>query len=190
MEGNSLILAGGLMSLAVRGGVGCYNRQKKAKKLHKQMLSSLIISKGCGKTQLKKSLESLSSDLVIVDMNEAISGNDELEKLANGKAYIDSLILKFPKKKFLLLLSTKEESEYYGVDKSNTFVVCPSIKLFETLKGNIDASLPQGSSLINEMEKARLALIRETDADNLNIFDSFSELYSVIKTVYKLQSTF
>ena len=190
MEGNSLILAGGLMSLAVRGGVGCYNRQKKAKKLHKQKLSSLIMSKGCGKTQLKKSLESLSSDLVIVDMNQAISGNDELEKLANGKSYIDNLLVKFPKKKFLLLLSTKEESEYYGVDKSSTFVVCPSIKLFETLKGNIDASVAGNSAVINEMEKARLALIRETDTDNLNIFDSFGELYSVIKTVYKLQSTF
>jgi len=190
MEGNSLILAGGLMSLAVRGGVGCYNRQKKAKKLHKQKLSSLIMSKGCGKTQLKKSLESLSSDLVIVDMNEAISGNDDLEKLANGKSYIDSLLAKFPKKKFLLLLSTKEESEYYGVDKSNSFVVCPSIKLFNVLKGNIDASIAGGADLINEMEKARLSLVRDTDPDNLNIFSSFDELYSVIKTVYKLQSTF
>jgi len=40
------------------------------------------------------------------------------------------------------------------------------------------------------MEKARLALIRETETEQLNIFDSFEELYSVIKTVYKLQSTF
>ena len=190
MDGNSIIMAGGLMSLGVRAGMGCWKRQQKAKKLHKQKLSSLIISKGCGKTQLKKSLESLSSDLVIVDMNEAIKGNDDLEKLVNGKAYIDSLLAKFPKKKFLLLLSTKEESEYFGVDILNTFVVCPSIKLFESLKGNIDLSVAGNADMVNEMEKARLALIRDTDTDNLNIFGSFDELYSVIKTVYKLQSTF
>jgi len=189
MDSNSIVLAGGLMSLAVRGGIGCYNKRKRIKKLHKQKLSSLIMSKGCGKSQLKKSLQSLSSDLVIVDMDDAISGRDELERLANGKEYIDGLIVKFPKKRFLLLLPTRDESDYYGVDKDNAFVVCPSIKIFEQLKGNIDVSV-LGSDVINEMEKARLALIRETETEQLNIFDSFEELYSVIKTVYKLQSTF
>lgn len=187
MESNTMIIAG-LASLAVRGGVGCYNRRQKAKKIYKQKLSSLVMSKGCGKSQLKNTLASLSSDLVIVDMNEATSGKDELERLVNGKDYIDSLLVKFPKKRFLLLLSSKEESQYFGVDKLNTFVVCPSIKLFEQLKGNIDMTVNAGK--IHEMEKARLALIRDTDTENLNIFDSFDELYSVIKSVYKLQPQF
>ncbi|MCP4051458.1 MAG: hypothetical protein GY739_00090 [Mesoflavibacter sp.] len=190
MEGNTMVLAGALMSLGVRTGIGCYNRRKKAQKIYKQKLSSLIISKGCGKTQLKKSLESLSSELVIVDVNSVVSGSDDLERLANGKDYIDSLLNKFPKKRFLLLLSKKEESEYYGVDRLNTFVVCPSIKLFETLKGNIDLSIAGNKERVLEMEKERLGLIRNTDTENLNIFDSFDELYQVIKTVYKLQSSF
>ncbi len=178
------------MSLGVRAGMGCYHRQKKAKNLHKQKLSSLIISKGCGKTQLKKSLESLSSDLVIVDMNEAITGKDDLEKKINGKEYIDCLLAKFPKKKFLLLVSNQGDSEHYGVHKSNCFAVCPSIKLFNQLKGNVDTSVAGGLELINEMEKSMLNLIKHTDKDKLNIFDTFDELYSVIKKVYKLQSTF
>jgi len=189
-----MILAGGLMSIAVQSGIGCYNnRRKKAKNVYKEKLSSLVISKGCGKTQLKKSLESLSSSLVIIDVNETatvMQGEDELERMSNGKEYVAGLIKRFPKKKFLLLLSTKEQSEYFGVDRLNTFVVCPSIKLFDILKNNIDISIAGNKERVLEMEKERLSLIRNTDPDNLNIFDSFDELYQVIKTVYKLQSSF
>jgi len=190
MEGNTMILAGGLMSLAIQGGLACKKRKNKTKDVHKQKLSSLIISKGCGKTQLKKSLQSLSSNLVIIDMNEAVSGRDELEILENGRAYVDNLLVKFPKKKFLLLLSTKGESEYFGVSDTNSFAVCPSIKLFKKLLGDIEGSTPDGALKISEMERAMMSLVSSVDKDLLNIYDSFSELYQVIKTVYKLQSTF
>jgi len=40
------------------------------------------------------------------------------------------------------------------------------------------------------MERAMMSLVSSVDKDLLNIYDSFSELYQVIKTVYKLQSTF
>ena len=190
MEGNTMILAGGLMSLAIQGGMACKKRKNKAKDVHKKKLTYLIMSKGCGKTQLKNSLQSLSSDLVIIDMNEAVTGRDDLEVLENGKAYVDNLLVKFPKKKFLLLLSTKGESEYFGVSDTNSFAVCPSIKLFKTLLGNIDASTPDGALKISEMEKAMMTLVSAVDKDLLNIYDNFSELYQVIKTIYKLQSTF
>jgi len=179
------------MSLVARGSLGCYKRHKKARKIYEQKLSSLVISKGCGKTQLKKSLESLSSSLVIIDVNETapvMKGEDKWECLSNGKEYVAGLIKRFPEKRFLLLLSTIEQSAYFGVNKLNTFVVCPSIKLFDTLKGNIDAA--EDREKILNMEKERLLLIRETDPDLLNIYDSFDELYQVIKKVYKLQSTF
>ncbi len=193
MEGNTMILAGGLVSLAVRGTLSCFNRGKRAREVHNQKLSSLIISKGCGKTQLKKSLEALSSSLVIIDVNETRTvknGEDELERTSNGKEYIEGLINRFPKKRFLLLLSTIKQSKDYGVDKLNTFVVCPTIKLFENLKGNIDMSIAGNKERVFEMEKERLTLIRETEPGRLNIFDSFDELYQVIKKVYKLQSSF
>jgi len=191
MDGN-MILATGLASLALKGGVMCYNKNKKAKKLYKTKLSSLIIPKGCGKTQLKKHLQSLASSLVIVDLNSVIEfeGVDNLEYMANAKEYVDGILKRFPKKRFLLLLSSREESEYLGVEMTNSFVVCPSIDLFQTIKGHIDPSLPGGAEKANELEKARLGLIRETDSEMLNIFSSFDELYQVIKTVYKLQSTF
>jgi len=192
MEGNTMILAGGLVSLA-RLSCFFFNRGKRARDVHNQKLSSLIISKGCGKTQLKKSLEALSSSLVIIDVNETrtvLSGEDNLERTSNGKEYIQGLIKRFPKKRFLLLLSTKEQSEDYAVPKMNTFVVCPTIKLFENLKGNIDLSIPGNKERLFEMEKERLSLIRFTEPHLLNIYDSFDELYQVIKKVYKLQSSF
>ena len=191
MDGN-MILATGLASLALKGGVMCYNKNKKAKKLYKTKLSSLIIPMGCGKSALKKHLQSLSSSLVIIDLNSVIEfeGVDNLEYMANAKKYVDGILKQFPKKRFLLLLSTREESEYLGVDATNSFVVCPSIELFEKIKGDIDPVTDNGLQKKNELEKARLGLIRETDSEMLNIFSSFDELYSVIKTVYKLQSTF
>jgi len=190
MDGNmGLIMASGLASLAVQG-VGCYSRKRKASKLYKMKLSSLIMSKGCGKTQLKDSLASLASDLVIVDMNTAVLGTDRLDYLKKGKEYVDDLLKKFPKKKFLLLLSSKEESDYFGVDKLNSFIICPSIDLFRSILGDIDVSLPGNRAKVHLMEKERLSLIKDTDSEQLNIFSTFDELYSVIKTVYKLQSSF
>ncbi|MCP4053331.1 MAG: hypothetical protein GY739_09720 [Mesoflavibacter sp.] len=179
-----LLVASGLVSLAVQG-FNCFGKRK-VMKLYKTKLSSLIISKGCGKSQLKKSLSALSSELVIVDLNEAVQGKDELEYLKNAKAYVDDLIKQFNKKKFLLLVSTKEESEYIGVDKSNSFAVSPSVKLFNQILGDISNNPVK----TNDMEKARLELIKNTESDKLNIFDSFEDLYNVIKRVYKLQSSF
>jgi hypothetical protein len=188
MDAN-LILAGGLASLAMKGGVMCYNRQKKARKLYKTKLSSLVMAKGTGKSQLKKHLQSLSSELVIIDINEVVEKkNDKLDFLKKAKSYVDDVLKKFPKKRFLLLLSSQEESEYLNVDKTNTFVVCPSIELFGKIKGDFDPE--QGSERLQEIEKERLGLIRDTDSDNLNIYNTFEELYGVIKSVYKLQSTF
>ncbi len=127
-------------------------------------------------------------------MNETASvmkgGEDKWERLSNGKEYVEGLINRFPEKRFLLLLSTTEQSKDFGVDKLNTFVVCPSIKLFETLKGNIDLSIAGNKERVMEMERERLSLISKTDPDLLNTFDSFDELYQVIKTVYKLKSSF
>ena len=190
METN-MILASGLASLAIKGSISCYNRQKKIRKLYKTRLSSLIIPKGCGKSQLKKHLQSLSSNLVIVDLNDVImEAKDGLEYLAVAKEYVDGKLNQFPKKRFLLLLSTREESEYLNVDGANSFVVCPSNKLFSKIIGDIDVSIPTSLEKKDTLEKTRLELIRDTDREQLNIFDSFDELYSVIKTVYKLSSTF
>ncbi len=179
-----LLVASGLVSLAVQG-FNCFGK-KKVLKLYKTKLSSLIISRGCGKSQLKKSLSALSSELHIVDVGAVIEGKDSLEYLSKAKAYVDDLLKQFPKKKFLLLVSTKEESEYLGVDKVNSFAVCPSVSLFNTILGDIEGNLNKK----NVMEKARLELIKNTESEKLNIFDSFDDLYNVIKRVYKLQSTF
>ena len=86
MDSNGLLLATGLASLAIRGSIGCFNyRTKKLKNLCKIKLSSLILSKGTGKTMLKEHLQSLSSDLIIVDMNEAIKDSkDDLDFLKKG----------------------------------------------------------------------------------------------------------
>ena len=56
-------------------------KQKRKLKLYKTKLSSLIISKGCGKSVLKKSLSALSSDLHIVDVGAVIEEVDD--KLVN-----------------------------------------------------------------------------------------------------------
>ena len=186
MDSNTgLLLASGLVSLAVHS-FNCFGK-KRVLKLYKTKLTSLIISKGCGKTQLKKSLNSLTSDLLIVDISAMVHGEDSLEYLKNAKEYVDDLLKKFPKKKFLLLVSTKEESDYLGVDKQNSFAVCPSVKLFNEIMGDLE---PNHNEYKHMMEKARLELIKTTDSDQLNIFDSFDDLYNVIKRVYKLQSSF
>jgi len=185
MDGQTgILLVGGLASLA-QVGVGCFNRRK-AKKLYKARLSSLILSKKTGKTQLKKHLQSLTSDLVIIDMNEVIKdAADDLDFMVKGKEYIDGLLIKFKKKRFLLLLESKEQSEYLRVDINNSFVITPCIELFRKILASIDNPI-----LKSDVEKARLALIKDTESDKLNIFETFDELYGVLKRLYKLQSTF
>ena len=186
MDSNSLLIAGGLVSLAFKGGVGCFNRHKKMKKLCKVKLSSLILSKGTGKTQLKNHLQSLSSDLIIVDMNEAIKEyTDDLDFLMKGKNYITDLLKKFPKKRFLLLVQSKEQSEYFEVSDENSFVITPCIELFNSILGDIENPIKR-----LDIEKERLKLIKDTAADKLNIFESYNGLYDVLKRLYKLQSTF
>ena len=81
------------------------------------------------------------------------------------------ILKKFPKKRFLLLLSSKEESQHFGVDKDNTFVVCPSISLFNEIVGDIAPQLTEYKTII---EKERLKLIKDTESDKLNIFSSFN----------------
>jgi len=186
MSEASILIASGLISLTAHS-INCWGKRKKVKKLYKTKLSSLIISKGCGKSTLKKSLSALTSDLVIVDMSSVVDSVDELEYLKKGKEYVDDLLKKFTKKRFLLLLSSKEESTHFGVDKDNTFVVCPSIDLFNNIIGDI---APQLTEYKTNIEKERLKLIKDTESDKLNIFASFKELYDVIKREYKLQSTF
>jgi hypothetical protein len=182
----SLILAGGLASLAFKSGVGCFNRHKKMKKIFKMRLSSLIMSKGTGKTYLKKTLQSLSSDLIIVDMNEVVkNADDELDFLKKGKSYVDALIKEFKKKRFSLLVDNKEQSEYFNVSDDSSFVITPCVKLFNEIIGDIEDVNKRLS-----IEKERLALIKDTNSDKLNIFESYSDLYNVLKRLYKLQSTF
>ena len=67
----SILIASGLISLTAHS-INCWGKRKKVKKLYKTKLSSLIISKGCGKTTLKQSLSALTSDLVIVDMSTSL----------------------------------------------------------------------------------------------------------------------
>ena len=185
MDSNGLLLETGLASLAIRGSVSCFNHRKKLKNLCKIKLSSLILSKGTGKTMLKEHLQSLSSDLIIVDMNEAITDSkDELDFLKKGQEYIDDLLKRFSKKRFLLLIENREQSTFFRVSEESSFVVTPCISLLNTILKDLSLSKKL------EVEKARLALIKDTSSDKLNIFESYNELYSILKQLYKLQSTF
>lgn len=181
-----MLLVGGLISAGVHTGVFCNNRRKK-NKLYKNKLSSLIISKGCGKTTLKKSLSSLKSDLVIIDLNEVIktNNNDRLEFLEKAKIYVDNILKLFKTKRFLILCSSHDESNFLNVSKLFTFTVCPSNNLLKQIMGDCTDEDKR-----NDIQKKYLELIRETDQDKLNVFSSFNELYTVIKKEYKLQSNF
>jgi hypothetical protein len=70
------------------------------------------------------------------------------------------------------------------VSEESSFVVTPCISLFNTILKDLSLSKKL------EVEKARLALIKDTSSDKLNIFESYNELYSILKQLYKLQSTF
>ncbi len=182
----SLLLASGLISLTAHS-INCWGKRRKQKKLYKTKLSALIISKKCGKSCLKEKLQSVKSNLHIVDMNEVVSGKDELEYLEKGKEYVDNLIKKHPKKNFLLLINSKDEARHFGVDEANSFVVAPSIKLFNSIKAKCKEQSPE---LLHLVEQERLKLIRDTESDKLNVFETFTELEDVIKREYKLQSNF
>ena len=190
MDTSSMLVAStfGLVSLAVKTGFNCYGKSKKQKKLFKMRISSLIMSRSTGKTLLKKKLNSVSSDLDIVDMDEVIESVDSLDYLKKSKEYVDMLLKTFPKKRFLLLLSTKAENDFLNIPVSQSFVVCPDTKLFNEILGDMDPLLQKVKK--DEVERSRLELIKNTSSDKLNIYDSFDSLYNTIKTVYKLQPTF
>lgn len=181
----SILIATGLISV-VGHSISCYGRRRK-NKLYKQRLSSLIMSKGTGKSTLKRSLSAMKSDLIIVDVNEVVKATDELEFLEKGKDYIDNLLKKFRDKKFLILCSNLNESKYFGCDDKFTFTCVPSLKLIEKIKGMTQSTTENNATNIHT---DYLKLIRETDKDRLNIYSSFDNLYTVIKTEYKLQSNF
>ena len=179
----SFLLVSGLVSLAT-AGYRCYGRSKK-NKIYKKKISALIMSQGCGRTQLKENLESQSADLVIIDMSAVVNSEDELEYMKKSKEYLKDLLKNFPKKRFLLLLQSIQESRNLDIPDSSAFVVCPSIKLFNDILGDIN---PVEQIRKNNIEKKRLMLIE--NATNLNIFKSFNELYQIIKQEYNLKGTF
>ena len=185
---SGLTMIGGLMSLGVYG-CSMWGKRKQ-KDLKKKKLCALVLSKGTGKSRLKQKLEGfVSSNLTIVDVNDSVkvhsSSNSELEYIQKAKEYVKNLLVSFPKKQFLLLCSTVDEARELGVHDGLTFICTPTNELFNEILSNLS---PSADKTI--MEKARMSLISEADVSQLNIFSSFDELYSVIKTVYKLKNSF
>jgi len=184
-----LALGSGLVSLSYYT-YNCFGKRKK-KKLHKTRLSALVMGKHTGKSTLKSELDSHSSDLIIVDTAESVQAetgtNQKLDYLTKANTYVKSLLDEFKTKKFLLLCESVEEALHIGVDMDNIFLCVPSNNLFSALVkelGNEDKELKV------QMEKSRMNLVRDCQKEQLNIFNTFEELKSVLKASYKLENQF
>lgn len=180
-------LSAGLVSVGYYASKSCFGSKKR--KIHREKLCALIMSKGTGKSRLKNSLNSKAKGLYIVDLGEEVEHHaNELQLLINKKEYVDKLSNAFPEARLLILCESMAEAKYIGVTDETIFVCTPSNKLFDTIIGTTTPSTD--GAKVELMKKERVSLIRDTDRDSLNIFDSFADLYNVIRTVYRLQSTF
>ena len=180
----TLALASGLVSVGYYSYLSCFGKNRKLKN---ERLCSIVMSIGTGKSRLKHAL-SISKGLKIVDIEEEVQqDSNKLSYLVKCKNYIKMLLKEFPKTKFLILCSSQEQSSYFGVKNYNVFVITPSRLVFQRL---IDNLTPSQEQLKIRMEIDRLELIKATNEEQLNIFDSYNDLYTIIKQAYKLQSSF
>ena len=179
----TIALASGLVSVGYYGYLSCFGKKRKLKN---ERLCSIVMSTGTGKSMLKHAL-SISKGLKILDIEEEVEAdNNKLNYLVKCKNYIKMLLTEFPKTKFLILCSSKEQSSYFGVKNYNVFVVTPDRLLFQKLL----ILTPSQEDKRLKMEIDRLQLIKETNEEQLNIFASYNDLYTIIKQAYKLQSSF
>ena len=181
----SIALVSGLVSVGYYGYLSCFGKKRKLKD---ERLCSIVMSTGTGKSMLKHALNSISKGLHIVDVDEEVEAdNNKLNYLVKCKNYIKMLLKEFPKTKFLILCSSQEQSTYFGVKNYNLFIVTPNMSIFNKILNNLTPSQQEKKM---KMEVDRLQLIKETNEEQLNIFDSYNDLYTIIKQAYKLQSSF
>jgi len=182
----TLAITSGLVSVGYYSYLSCFGKKRKLKN---ERLCSIIMSTGTGKSRLKHALNSISKGLQIVDVDEEVEqqDNNKLNYLVKCKKYIKMLLKEFPKTKFLILCSSQEQSTYFGVKNYNLFIVTPNMSIFNKILNNLTPSQQEKKM---KMEVDRLQLIKETNEEQLNIFDSYNDLYTIIKQAYKLQSSF
>lgn len=195
--------AASIASLAGREIVGCFSRRHRKLKLERSLESALILSKGTGKSKLCSALEGHANmkviDLMaIVDrkLKAGVAGNvvlvksgdtgaNDLERMIEAKKIYDELRKSLPKYKLVVVCDTIEEARYLGIADENIIVCTPCERLFTEmiLKGK---EIREREDIIMK----RLHLISQCDGEVINKFNTFDELYSVIKGAYKLSSKF
>lgn len=181
-----LMLGGAISSIAVQG-YSCWTRKRKQKKWEKQRLSACVMSEGCGKSTLAKSLKG-DSKLMIIDVSDAVPREDshvsDADYLMKSKEYVDNMISKLPQYKLLLLVSSVDEALHLGVKEENIACLTPSTKCFNGILKNVPTAKQES------MRRSRLELISSCERDQLNVFDTFDSLYENIRLAYKLKNNF
>lgn len=202
-----------LASLAGRQAVGCWRSRQRKLKLEKQLESALVLSCGTGKTRLCETLEG-HGDVKVLDLKELVNRRVHASKVANvggaaagvlavsdvkvsvhepsdiermiaAKEIYDTIKSSLPNYKLVVVCDTIEEAKYLGIPEESTIVCTPCEKLFteQILKGK---TLEERELIV----KKRLQLISRCSEEVINKFSSFDELYGVIKTAYKLTTSF
>jgi hypothetical protein len=181
-----LVLGGVLASAGVRA-YSCFGTSNKIKNWEKTHVSSIVMSKGTGKSTLVKQLGGYSK-LFIIDIDKHLGtqeNENEVDRLIRAKDYVEKTKKELKDYKLILMCDSLDQAEFLGIPPENTAVLTPNDKLFGELLQTI-----QGTQTERDMVKARMELISACDREILNVYPSFESLYSTIKAAFGLKNKF
>lgn len=181
-----LVLGGVLASAGIRA-YGCFGKKNKLTRWDKTNLAAIVMSKGTGKTTLANSLKGYSK-MVIVDIDsgiERVENENEADHLIRARDYVNNLKKELKDYKLVLMCDSVESAEFLGIPIDNVAVLTPNEKLF----GELLANQPNAEK-VKELQLGRMELISSCDREILNVFNSYDNLYQIIRTSFKLKNKF
>jgi hypothetical protein len=183
---SGLMLGGALVSLGVKSSYNCW-KNGRAKKFKAVKFGAVVMSCKTGKSRMCEKLKG-NNKVLLVDVGESVERengvNSNVNYLVKAKEYVNKLRKDLKDHSLLLVVSSIDEAKFLGVEDKAIVCLTPSNDLFRRITENVPAAE------LRKVEADRLDLISSCGQDLLNIFDSFDNLYNVIRTTFKLSNKF
>ena len=183
---SGLMLGGALVSLGVKSSYNCW-KNGRAKKFKAVKFGAVVMSCKTGKSRMCEKLKG-NNKVLLVDVGESVERengvNSNVNYLVKAKEYVNKLRKDLKNHSLLLIVSSISEAQFLGVEDKAIVCLTPSNDLFRKITENVPAAE------LKKVEADRMDLISSCGQDLLNIFDSFDNLYNVIRTTFKLKNKF
>jgi fructose-specific component phosphotransferase system IIB-like protein len=188
-----LVSLSSLVPVAVNAGMWCWRRHHQS--IEKKNESALVLS--LGRSTLCEQLR--GSDVIVLDIDnlvrasmrpdelaafDAMAKDDptkQLKYLVAARAEYLKIKTSFGKsKRILSVCPTLECANYLGIELESVFMCAPAGQLYERIMEGLDAPTRK------RRDEERLAFL--LSARNLLAFNSYEELYALVRTSWGVKS--